>query len=353
LNGKNLKIDDPSHTFVIAEAGSNWKVNSYEEDITRAKKMIEKAAESGADAVKFQTYKPETTYAYDGGTSNYLKKQGIETNINELFEHLSMPYEMIKELSEFSISKNIMFMSSPFSIRDAEEVNPYVEIHKLASFEINHLRLLEYLIKSKKLLLISTGASTFNEIDFAINLVKKKGDLKNVGLMQCTSCYPSPINALNLSVIPKLKERYQVPVGFSDHSVEPLIAPLLAIGYGATFIEKHFTLDRSFSGPDHPFALEPKELKLMVKSIRDADRAKGNGEKIVLEEEEELRKFATRSLQTIKDVKKGDIFEEGNNFEVLRPGNRKRGLDVRYLEQVIGKKAKQDIQNGDGIIDYE
>jgi len=347
-----LNLENPYHIFIIAEAGSNWKCGSYEEDLKRAKELIKAAKKAGADAVKFQTYRTETIYVQDAGKSSYLSEHGINESINDIFAHLSMPYEMIPELAEYCKQENIMFMSTPFSVQDAKEVDPHVKIHKVASFEINHVRLLEFLADTKKPILISTGSSTYEEIDFAINLVKKKGN-SNIGLMQCTSKYPSPLEALNLSVIPQMKSRYNFPVGLSDHSMEPIIAPILAIGLGATMIEKHFTLDRNLPGPDHPFALIPSELELMIKSIRNVELAKGSGKKEVLKEELELCRFATRSIQAIRNISKGEVLQEGVNFDVLRPGNRIRGIEARFLETVNGKKATKDIAIGDGITEYE
>ena len=348
----HLKIDDPNHTFIIAEAGSNWKSGSYEEDLEQAKKLIKIASKAGADAVKFQTYKADTVYAYNAGNSNYLTEQGINKEINEIFEYLSMPYEMISELSQICNDEKIIFMSTPFSVEDAKQIDPFVSLHKIASFEINHVRLIEFLSKTEKPILISTGASTFDEIDFAVNLIKNNKN-NEIGLLQCTSKYPAPIESLNLSAIPKMKERYNIPIGFSDHSVEPLIGPLTAVGLGATIIEKHFTLDKNLTGPDHSFAITPQELELMVKSIRQADKTKGNGKKIILNEEQELLLFAKRRIQAIKDIRKGDILKEGFNFEVLRPGNRIRGLEPRFLDKINGAKSTKNVPKGDGITEFE
>ena len=143
-----------------------------------------------------------------------------------------------------------------------------------------------------------------------------------------------------------------LPVGLSDHSVDPVLAPVLAIGFGATIIEKHFTLDKNLPGPDHKFALNPQELELMIRSIRNADGAKGNGNKLILDAEIELRQFATRALQATKKISKGEILREGLNFNVLRPGSKSRGIEARFLNQVNGKKAVNDIDIGEGIQDY-
>src|SRR5712692_10135228 len=222
--GYSVQFNDSKNTFVVAEAGSNWKCGSYDEDLKRAEKLIEVAKKSGANAVKFQTYRPESTYAANAGKSNYLSQHGINQNINDILTQLSMPYEMIPELAKYCDRHDIVFMSTPFSVRDAREVDPFVQIHKVASFEINHVRLLEFLAKTGKPVLISTGASTYTEIDFAVNLVKENGNDK-IGLLQATSKYPASLEAMNIGVIPQMKERYGLPVGLSDHSMDPLIGP--------------------------------------------------------------------------------------------------------------------------------
>ena len=347
-----MNIDNPKHTFVIAEAGSNWKIGSLNDDISQAKQLILSAANAGADAIKFQTFKSKTVYAQDAGQIDYLSNKNTSSSINKLFDDLSMPYEMIPELSSFCNKHKIIFMSTAFSVEDAKHLDPYVKIHKVASYEINHVRLIEFLARTKKPILISTGASSYNEIDFAIKKIKENGNVK-IALLQCTAKYPAPIDSLNLNVISTLKSKYGLPVGFSDHSLDPVVGPLLSIGFGATIVEKHFTMDKSLSGPDHMFALDPDELKLMIDSIRNADAAKGNSIKEVLNVELELQKFATRSIQATKNISKGDILSEGKNFDILRPGNRIRGLDARFLDIVNGKKATKDISIGDGILDYE
>ena len=334
--------------FIIAEAGSNWKTGTIEQDIQMAKALIDTASDAKADAVKFQTYKSKTVYVPNAGESNYLSESGIKESITKIFDNLSMPYEMIPILSEYCKNNNIQFMSTPFSIDDCKAIDPYVKIHKVASYEINHIRLLEYLASTSKPLLISTGASIPEEIKYAINFVNKKGN-KKIVLLQCTSKYPAPIKSLNLSVIPFLKSEYQLPVGLSDHSLDPILAPILSIGLGATVIEKHFTMNKSLSGPDHSFALDPTELHLMIKSIRHADLAKGSGIKKILPEEEELRRFATRSLQATKSIKQGDVLHEGLNFDILRPGKNSRGSEVRYIFEIEGKSATKNYEVGEGI----
>jgi len=343
-----IKLDEPKHIFVIAEAGSNWRAGSYQKDIKRAKELINVAVNAGADAIKFQTYNPKTVYVPNAGKSKYLSKSGYDKDIFEVFREHSMSYKILKELANFCNKKKILFMSTPFSVEDAKKVNKYTKIHKVAAFEINHIRLLEYLATTKKPIILSTGASNFSDIDFAVKLLKKKG-VKKICLLQTTSKYPAPIDSLNLKVINQLKKMYQVPVGLSDHSVNPILAPTLAVALGATIIEKHFTLNKKLKGPDHSFALNPEQLSLMIKAIRESEKALGDGEKTILKEEKELRQFATRSIQAIKNIFRGEKFQEGVNIEILRSGNQKRGEDARFLKKIIGKKSNRSIKIGEGI----
>ena len=344
-----MNFNDPENIFVIAEAGSNWKCGTFEQDLNQAKNLIKMASKSGANAIKFQTYRPETTYVSNPGCSESLS---YSENIDTIFEKHAMPYEMIPKLVEFCKEEDILFMSSPFSVDDAKAIDPFTEIHKVASFEINHIKLLEFLASTKKPILISTGSSNYDEIDFCVNFLKEHNSGQII-LLQCTSKYPCSMDSLNLSVIPKMKSKYNLPVGFSDHSGDPIIAPLTSIGLGATVIEKHFTLDKNLPGPDHFFALTPNELKQMIDSIRNTELAYGTGKKEVLEEEMKTRKFAKRSLQAITDISKGDILELGINFDILRPGDRLRGLEARFVTHIIGKKSKLDVAKGDGINEFE
>jgi N,N'-diacetyllegionaminate synthase len=349
---KKNSLNNSKHCFVIAEAGSNWKSRTLKESIVRAKKMIDVAAKSGADAIKFQTYSGDSVYVENAGQSKYLTNKGIKNNVKDVFDKFSMPHSMLPILSEYCKKRKIAFMSTPFSIQDAKEVNKFVKIHKIASYELNHTKLLEVISKTRKPVIISTGANTLDEIDYAIKILKKN-DCKQIAILQCTAKYPAPIESLNLNVIPELKKQYDVAVGFSDHSIDPIIGPLTALNLGATIIEKHFTLDKSLKGPDHYFALNPKELKTMIKSIRESENSKGDKNKKIDSEEKELRQFAVRSIQAIKNIKKGEQLGLGKNMDILRPGNQKRGEEPRYLKKIQGKKAKKTIKKGIGILEKD
>lgn len=340
--------------FTIAEAGSNWRMGTSSKDLEMAKSLIEVASESGADAVKFQTYQAESVYAVGAGSPAYLVKRGLSNSIEQIFKDHSMPYEMIPEIASYSKSLGIEFMSTPFSVSDAEAINPYVKIHKIASYEISHVRLLEYVAKSGKPLILSTGAATYEDIEWAISYFHQMGG-KEISLLQNTSKYPAELDLLNLNVIPEMIQRYHIPVGLSDHSRDPVIAPVCAVALGASIIEKHFTLNNRLPGPDHAFALTPCELKSMVIAIRKAERALGTHLKVVQKEEEELRRFAKRSLQATRAIKRDDILEEGINIDILRPGNRSQGLHPKFIFEINGKKARRNIEMGEGILinDYE
>lgn len=336
------------HVFVIAEAGSNWRMGTPQRDRAMARALIDAAAEAGADAVKFQTYRPETIYVHNAGQSRYLADAGILEDITTIFADLSMPYEMIAELSDYCKSKGIQFMSTPFSEGDFKAVDPHVKVHKIASYEISHLRLIELAARSGKPLILSTGAATEEEIAWAVDLFRKNGG-KELVLLQCTAKYPAESSTMNLLTIPWLRQRYKVDAGLSDHSKDPVVAPVAAVALGAKVIEKHFTLDNRLPGPDHFFAVTADELKQLVHAVREAEKMRGNSFKVVEACEEELRTFATRGIQALQQIKKGDTLHEGGNIAILRPGNQQQGIHPRYIVDIEGKIAKRDIDAGSGI----
>lgn len=340
--------------FIIAEAGSNWRMGTFERDVKMAKNLIDVAANAKADAIKFQTYKPETVYVPNAGSSDYLSEAGIKESIYDIFKDLSMPYEMIPILSDYCITKNIEFMSTPFSIDDARIIDPFVKKHKIASYEITHSKLIKYIAETKKPLILSTGGSTISEIHWAVDYFKKYGGT-NISLLQNTSKYPTPFSSLNLLAIPSMIKQFKLPVGLSDHSRDPIIAPVAAVALGATIIEKHFTIDNSLPGPDHSFAILPLELIQMVCAIRNCENALGTGEKKVLDVELELRDYAQRGIQAIKNIKRDEEFILGQNIDILRSGKKTKGIHPKFLEEIIGKHARRNISIGSGIQndDYE
>jgi sialic acid synthase SpsE len=341
-------MSDSQHVFVVAEAGSNWRMGTPDRDRQMARALVNVAVEAGADAVKFQTYRARDTYVVDAGTSDYLAEQGVHRSINEIFVDLEMPYDLVGEIAAQCEQVGIEFMSTPFSVADAEAVDPYVRRHKVASYEINHVRLLQWLAATGKPLIISTGAATEDDIDFCVTTVREAGS-RDITLLQCTSSYPAPPDSLNLAVIPWLGQRFGVPAGFSDHSRDPIVGPVSAVALGATVIEKHFTIDNRLPGPDHAFALQPEELTAMVRAIRTAEQVRGDGLKAVGSHETELRRFAVRAIQATRDLEPGDQLVEGDNIDVLRPGKRSIGMHPRHLDALRGRLASRQILAGEGI----
>lgn len=336
------------HVLVIAEAGSNWRMGSPERDLQMGFSLIDAAAAAGADVVKFQTYRAASVYVPRAGESAYLAQSGMRRSINEVFEDLEMPYELLSRLAERCAQRDIEFMSTPFSVADAEAIDPFVHRHKVASYEINHVRLLQWIGSTHKPIVMSTGAASEEDVSYGLGTVCAAG-ASDVTLLQCTAKYPAPPDSLNLLAIPWLRERFGVEAGFSDHSRDPVVGPVAAVALGATVIEKHYTLSRRLPGPDHPFALEPNELAEMVRTIRLAEQARGEPGKAVGASESELRAFAVRSIQATRDIEPGDVLLEGVNYEALRPGERKRGMHPRYLDVISGRRARTRIATGDGI----
>ena len=229
-------------------------------------------------------------------------------------------------------------MSTPFSVEDAKEIDPYTNYHKIASYEISHLRLIEYIARTGKHTFLSTGAANKEEVRWAVEKFFASGG-KKITLLQTTAKYPAPIDTLNLKAMIDLRNEFDLDVGLSDHSVNPIIGPVIATALGASAIEKHFTVDQKLPGPDHSFALNPIQLKEMIKAVRDAEKSLGKGEKIVLDEEFELRDYAQRTIQCIKQISRGDKFVEAENVDVLRSGKQRKGLHPKFLEKIQGMKS--------------
>ena len=334
--------------LVIAEAGSNWRLGTPARDRAMARALIDAAAEAGADAVKFQTYRPETVYVAGAGASSYLADAGIDDEIGDVFADLAMPYEMLPELADHCRAGGVAFMSTGFSVADFEAIDPHVEIHKIASYEISHPRLLEAAARSGKPLVLSTGASTESDIAWAVAHFHAHGG-RDLCLLQCTAKYPAPLSTVNLRALPWLRRRFGVPVGLSDHSRDPITAPVGAVALGARVVEKHFTLHRALPGPDHSFALTPAELATMVRHVRAAEEALGAGDKVVQSAEQELAAFARRGVQATRDVAPGDELCEGVNVDILRPGRQTLGVHPRHLPEIEARRATRALGAGEGL----
>ena len=318
-------------TFVIAEAGAN-----HNKDFNQALKLIDVAKESGASAVKFQTYSSETLYSKN--TPNFAGYK----NINQLIKNIELPREWQKDLKQYCDEQNIEFMSTPFDEQAVDElVNLGVKRLKIAGFESTDWRFVDMVASTGLPLIISLGIGFKKEYLLDINSIVSKYNNK-VTLLHCNNAYPTPISDINLNTIPDLLKRTIYKVGLSDHTTSTL-TPALAVAAGATTIEKHFTLDRNLPGPDHAFALEPDQLKEMIDEIILAEIMMGNIKSEYSKSELNFTK-ARRSIVAKTNVKKGDILTV-NNITTKRPyleGNIAASKWFDTLGQTAIKNYKPD-----------
>jgi len=322
--------------YVIAEAGSN-----HNGHLPTALALIDAAAEAGADAVKFQVFRATRLYPTTAGVSDYL---GRNESIFDIIAAMEMPYDWLPVLREHCRAREVDFLASAFDEESADQLAPFVDVCKIASYEMTHVPLIEHVARSGKPVIMSTGTATLEEVADSVAAFRSAGG-QSLVLMQCTAAYPSPPEALNLRAIPTMAAAFGVPVGLSDHSRDPVIGPVAAVALGACTIEKHFTLSKRLPGPDHAFAVEPQELTAMIAAVRHAERTLGSGAKQVLGVEEELRAFARRSIFTIRAVAVGDAFTR-DNVAVLRCGKNAPGLPPRDFPAVLGARAARALPPG-------
>jgi len=244
--------------------------------------------------------------------------------------------------------RSIICFSSPSHISDVRALLSIgTPAFKFGSVQITDIPTIEYAAKQKKPIILSTGASSMKDIRAAVNVVRRCGN-GNIILMHCTTLYPTPIDKANLNLIRSLRKSFDLPVGFSDHTRDPLTAPVAAIALGASLIEKHITLNRRMKGPDHKFALEPDEFGAMVKAIRDTEASLGSSVKKMLPEESLIAKLGRRSVVAERDIPKGTTISR-DMLTLKRPGT---GIEPRYIDNIVGKRAKKDIEK-DTVIKWE
>lgn len=331
--------DFSEETFVIAEAGSN-----HNGSLENAKELIDVAAEAGADAVKFQTFRAENMYVQDSGEADYLDD---DRSIYEIIESMEMPYDWIPELHGYCEDAGVVFMSTPFDERSADELDEFVPAYKIASYTMSHHPFLRHVASKDKPIVMSTGAHELNEVRESVEVLRDAG-AEDIVLLHCVASYPTPTESANVRAVETLRDEFGVPTGLSDHTLDPVTAPSAAVALGASVVEKHFTLDNSMEGPDHEFALEPDELDEMVTAIRKTEKVLGSGEVDVLDAEEELHEIARRRIHAARDIEAGEVISE-EDVEVLRSGKRKKGLEPKFYEEVVGNEAKKTISKGEGV----
>lgn len=332
-----IDINSLNKVFIVAELSAN-----HSGSLETARQTIKAIKRSGADAVKLQTYTPDTM-TLNLKNENFLINNGSiwdGKNYYELYEEAHTPWEWHKSLYELANELDLVCFSSPFdksAVDFLESIdNP---IYKIASFEITDLPLIEYVAKKGKPVIISTGIASEQEINDAVSTIKNTGNNK-IAILKCTSSYPAPIEDANLLMIQEYKNKYRVTTGLSDHTLGTKI-PVIATALGAKIIEKHFILDKTIGGPDASFSLDEEEFSEMVKSIRNTEIAMGKISYTLTDKQNRARAFS-RSLYVVKNVKKGQEINH-TNVKSLRPNN---GLDPKYLPRIVGKKFVDDYTVG-------
>lgn len=325
--------------LVIAEAGVN-----HNGSLKIAKQLVDVAKESGADIVKFQTANLKSLVSKFAPMAEYQKQNiGREETQMEMLRKLLLSYDEFSELADYCRKKEIGFLSTPFDIESIYFLNGLVELWKVPSGEVTNLPYLIKIAKTGKKVILSTGMSDIEEVNDAIEVLRKYGT-KDIILLHCTTQYPAPYEEINLRAMLTLKNRFGVQVGYSDHT-KGIEVPVAAVAMGAVVIEKHFTLDREMEGPDHKASLEPDELKQMVREIRNIEKAMGNGVKKPSASEISNLTVARKSIVASKQIKKGEIFTE-DNLTTKRPGN---GISPMKWFEVLGKTAVRDFEEDELI----
>lgn len=339
INGFNVeykKVGYKEPCYIIAEIGSN-----HNQDFNLACEHIEAAAESGADAVKFQTFNALNHYSKKTPGFSYLDNQ----DTHNLIKSLELNRSWQKDLMVKAKNCGVHFFSSPC---DLDAINSLVEIntpiYKVASFDLPDLDLIAEIASHKKPVILSTGMATWQDIQLAIDAAVSVGN-SEIALLQCTSLYPAPVELSNLKSIKTMRDVFGLPIGYSDHTEGDHIS-LAAISMGACILEKHFTLDRKLPGPDHSFAMEPKEWREMVNKIRDIESAMGDGIKNGPRLEElEMAEKGRRSIHAATLIKKGEIIKR-EMLSIKRPG---LGIAPHLIDLIIGRKAQAEIEEDDWI----
>ena len=343
IETKNIKIGKGNPVFIIAEAGVN-----HNGDISKAKKLIDAAVEAGVDAVKFQTFNTDKLTTKSAPKADY---QNETTDENESQYDMLKKLELSKEehiiLKEYCEKKNINFMSTPFSFDTVdllEEIN--VDIYKIGSSDTNNLPLLKYIAQKNKPIILSTGMSTLTEVSEAVDTILNTGNDKLV-LLHCVSNYPAEYENVNLIAMDTMKYAFNIETGYSDHTLGVEV-PIAAAARGAAVIEKHFTLDKNMEGPDHKASLNPKELKNMVRSVRNIETSLGNGIKEPTKNEKKNLKTVRKSLVSNKLLEKGSKIKV-EDIDIKRPGT---GIEPKFMDVIKDMKLIRDVKK-DQILTWE
>jgi len=329
-----------SKVYIIAEAGVN-----HNGSLDIAKKLVDEAKKSGADCIKFQTFIAENIISKNAKQAKYQTKNiGKEQSQLEMIKKLELSFEDFKQLNNYCIEKNIDFLSTAFDLESIDFLESLgMNTWKIPSGEITNLPYLIKIAKLKKKVILSTGMSTMQEIEDAVNIFKKYGT-NDITILHCTTQYPTLFEDVNLNAMLSIKEKFGYDVGYSDHT-KGIEVPIAAVALGATVIEKHFTLDNNMIGPDHKASLQPDELKKMVESIRNIELSLGDGRKVVANSEKENMSIARKSIVAKKSIRKGQLLSE-ENITVKRPGD---GISPINCFDILGTLAIRDFEEDELI----
>lgn len=339
IGNRIIGLDHP--TYFIAEIGGN-----FDGSIDKAKRLIDAAKEAGADCAKFQTFTAETIVS-EGGFSK-MTLHGVHGSwgrtVSDVFKDVEFPLEWHQEIADYCKNVGIDFSTSPY-FKEAVDLCADMELPfiKIGSGEITWLEMLDYTARKGLPIMLATGDATMSEIDEAVRTIEKTGN-RDLVLMQCITNYPSKIDSANVNVLKTYQNAFNCLTGYSDHSPGHVVV-LAAVVLGGRVVEKHFTLNKADKGPDHPHSMEPQEFRLMVDSIREAERAMGSTRKDVVAEESETVFVQRRCLYARRNLKAGQIIV-GEDIDVLRPA---LGIPPKYKETIIGKKINKDIPAHDPI----
>lgn len=362
INIGDRLVGEGEPCFIIAEAGVNHNGN-----IELAKKLVNVAKNAGADAIKFQTFKAEGVVSKYAEMTLYQKKNiRKKENQQEILKSLELSYKDFKGLKKYCDKTGIIFLSTPHSEDAIGFLESLVPAYKVSSGDLTNILFLQKVAKRGKPIILSTGMATMKEVKEALNIIHNQNN-KEIVTLHCTTNYPCPLNEVNLRAMQAMQKELNCLVGYSDHTLG-IDVSIAAVILGAVVIEKHFTLDRKLPGPDHKASLEPKELKELVRSIRDTEyvlkqgksaeeilknikhieKTLGNEIKKPTKTEEKIKKITRKSIVSKVDIPKGTVVTR-DMITVKRPGT---GIEPKYLESVIGRRTKREI-NEDETITWE
>ena len=324
ISNKNIGNSFP--TFFIAEAGLN-----HNGDVDLAKKMIDASSTVGADAIKFQTYKSE----------NFLSEN---SEYFDFFKNVELSFEEFKEIKKYADNLDMIFISTPFDFESADYLKKInVPGFKIASSDMTNLPLIGHIAKMNLPIILSTGLATIDEIDESVKLCNSLGN-NQISILHCVADYPAPPEETNLRAMESIKEKFHVPVGYSDNGESTLVDEV-AVSLGANIIEKHFTLDKNLEGPDHSFSIEPTNLKSLISRIRLIEKIRGNGIKSPTKSEIKNKPAIRKSIFALRQIKKGDLFSF-ENLAIKRPGD---GIEPKHWNDILNKKSTREIQKDELI----